>query len=235
MGEETNEGLPPQLPKELTPSRKSFFESTYLSEPYLISPDVRQRLELVVEQLKDNFPEFSCLTVVGGLSNGSYMLRSAEKRNAPTDLDFYLTGHEISRERLRAMAGVVSSKFREIGISPDPTLDGRDPRYYLNLDNLEQIMQDEDFNLLALPFQATFGDVEEAKRRVLDAVVSRADKQRIWNEIREYHMQSLSIHHGSWNDELGNYIFDNYYPDKIDRFELPLTPDEAIVALKSSV
>ena len=134
----TDDGSVSMSSDEREASRNLFLESHYLREPYVVLPKIESILVETAAELKKKFPEFVCLTVVGGLANGSYALRRAESRTAATDIDFYLIGHTTTQERLSAMADFVGSKFKDIGIIPDPSLNGKKLHYYLNLDALDR-------------------------------------------------------------------------------------------------
>lgn len=216
---------------ELTATRKAFLDDTYLIEAYIDPPEVKQLLHTTADKLRTAFPDFVCLTNVGGTANGSYELRRLEIHKASTDLDIYLVGYAGGLTYLRDMSHMVSQEAKKIGIAVDGELGGDNPENFLNLDDLNGHIDRGELNLLALPFQSAFGDVEVAKKRVVEVVMAHPQKQKVWDEIAMYHAQSLSMHHGDWSPAFNDIILQQYYPEKVARFELPITPEEAVAAL----
>jgi hypothetical protein len=216
---------------ELTPDKRAFLEGPYLEQPYLVPQEVSTALNKSAERLHATIPGFECVVNVGGTSNGSLLLRRLEKPGAATDLDFYFVGHSTMLDNLSKASAIVSDEASRVGLTLDGELNGKRDAIFLNLDDLMGHIEREDFNLLALPFQSAFGNISEAKRAILNAVISHPDKQVIWDEMANYHIQSLSIHHGTWAPAFGNLILDKYYPEKIAKFELPETPEEALAVL----
>lgn len=210
---------------------KEFVESRYLTEQYLVPPFIEEALSDAAIALQA-IPGFVGIVNVGGTANGSYELRKLSSPKPATDLDFYLIGHSEMRKYLSIASETVRDSIKNTGLEPDGVLNGRNPTYFLDLDNLEDITAEGDVNLLALPFQSFFGDSTGAKETVLQYLVARNDKQELWDEIASYHIQSLSLHHGSFDPSLSDEILNTYYPDKIARFELPATPEEALSELQ---
>src|SRR3990167_5299207 len=116
MADEFREDPSPIVPKELTPSRKQFLDTQYLQAAYLIPPEIKSTLEELTADLIQRFPELVSLTVVGGVANGSYMLRQSENPKTVTDLDFYLVGHSTSPKRLAQIANEVFKVTAKLGI-----------------------------------------------------------------------------------------------------------------------
>lgn len=87
---------------------------------------------------------------------------------------------------------------------------------------------------MALPFQSAFGNITDAKITVLSTVISHPEKQKLWDEIASYHIQSLSMHHGTWPPALNDLILSKYYQEKIAKFALPEAPEELLASLSTS-
>lgn len=219
---------------ELTPVRRAFLEGPYLEQAYLVAPEAGTALAASAQRLQVTIPGFDCVVNVGGTSNGSLLLRRLEKPRAATDLDIYFVGHSDMLGYLSQASATVSEEARRVGLTLDGELNGRRDSNFLNLDDLLGHIEREDFNLMALPFQSAFGNITDAKKAVLGAVISHPEKQRVWDEMASYHAQSLSMHHGTWSPAFGDLILDKYYPEKIARFELPETPEEALASLPSN-
>lgn len=126
---------------------------------------------------------------------------------------------------------IVAREARRVGLTLDGELNGKRASNLLNLDDIDGHIAREEFNILALPFQSAFGNVVTAQKTVLEQVIARPDKQQIWDEMAFYHVQSLSLHHGSWSPAFSDLILQRYYPEKVTKFELPETPDETLAAL----
>src|SRR3989339_467472 len=68
--------------------RQEFLENSYLKEKYLTPDYIKEKLEDISQELKEKYPDyFTSITVVGGVANGSFMLRLKEEKNPATDLD----------------------------------------------------------------------------------------------------------------------------------------------------
>ncbi|HEY9755611.1 MAG TPA: hypothetical protein V6C97_10645 [Oculatellaceae cyanobacterium] len=214
-------------------TRTTFLETQYLQKPYLVPDHIRQTLVATADELGQKFPEFTSITSVGGTTNGSLALRMIEGKKTASDLDFYLVGHAVLPDRLGQMSKVVTTRARAIGLGSDACLNGARSCNYLNLDAIGQHIEAGDVNLLSLPFQSSFGKTEEARTAVLQGILERPDKQQVWDAVRDWHLQSLSMHHGSWSLDFGNRILREYYPKKIELFSLPKTPEEALAVVGS--
>lgn len=212
-------------------TRTKFLETQYLEKPYLVPPYIRETLVATADELGQKFPEFTSITSVGGTTNGSLALRMIEGKKTASDLDFYLVGHAVSPDRLAEMSKLVTTRARAVGLGADACLNGARSCNYLNLDAIGKHIEAGDVNLLSLPFQSSFGKTVEARTAVLQGILSRPDKQQVWDAVRDWHVQSLSLHHGSWSLEFGNKILSDYYPRKIELFSLPKTPEEALAAV----
>lgn len=207
---------------ELDPIEKTFLEERYLHESHLIPDDIRQTMEEITSNLGKKFPDkFKALTLVGGTANGSFILRRMMEKNPATDVDFYLVGDGAGKNDLEGMSREVRRGLEPIHLTPDPTLNGKNERNFLNLSQLEEHIANEDFDLLALPFGAVFGSAVETRQAVLEAVKAHPNRDQIWTGIREYHAQGLSMHHGKWSDDFNDLIREKYYPEKVKIFGLP--------------
>lgn len=206
--------------------RETFLKTTYLEKEYILPGFIEEDLSSAADILASTVPGFIGIVNVGGTSNGSYELRRQQNPKAATDLDFYSIGTDETLPYLDTIATVVQDAVNADGITLDGVLNGRNPDNFLNLDHLDQIVERGDTYLLALPFRSLFGDITTAKAKVLEYVLTQPNKQELWDEIASYHLQSLSMHHGSWPQELSDTIMNTYYPQKVERFELPLTPEE---------
>lgn len=208
-----------------------FIESDYLTREFIVPTPVAERLAAAATVLSET-PGFVGLVNVGGTANGSYELRKLSTQKPASDLDFYFIGRNDMLDHLTSSSRIVEETMQGSGLGLDGVLNGRNPASFLNLDRLDEIVQRGDTNLLALPFQSFFGNTHEAKKAVLDYVGAQANQQELWDEIASYHLQSLSLHHGSIPETLMNEINETYYPAKVARFDLPLTVSEARLALE---
>jgi hypothetical protein len=220
-----------KTPEVTAAARELFLKDAYLQQPYVMPEAIKGTLERTAAELQQKFPEFNSLVTVGGTTNGSLALRMLEHGNTASDLDFYLVGRSTTPDRLNAMASLVSQRARSLGLGTDGVFSGRDPRKYLNLDRLDLHADRGDYHLLTLPFRNTFGDSRSAMTSVLETISKRPDKQEIWNEIRNVHAQSLSMHHGSWSLDFNNQILSDFYPLKIEKFGLPDTAEKMMARL----
>lgn len=216
----------------LDPRIKEFLENSYLDSPYLVPEDIRDMITGAAEELVSTIPGFECVVNVGGTANGSLALRRLEKPNPASDLDIYFVGHSEMLPHLALASAVVATSARRIGLTLDGELSGKRAQNFLNLDTLLEHIEKAELDLLALPFGSAFGNTTKAQTAVLEAVINHTDKQAIWDEIATYHAQSLSMHHGSWPSELGNFILGNYYEQKIMKFGLPEEPEELLATLQ---
>ena len=219
------EGLDPKRSHEslnFSREERTFLDDVYLKKEYIVDANVETAIKDAVESLKSRFPEnFTLLTLVGGQANGSYVLRQKQNRRYGTDVDFYLGGFKADGSTLDAMSKEVASHMQIMSLSPDGLLNGKELDRYLDLFNIESHIEHEDFDILALPFQCAFGDVVEAQRIVLEAVAKNQNANSVWDQIREYHRQSLYLSNGQWPIEFNDAILKQYADRKITNFELP--------------
>jgi len=201
-----------------------YLREFYLQQEYIVPSEIDHALDESVEALRD-MPGFEGIVNVGGTANGSYMLRKMTSPNPATDLDFYLIGNgNLNRT---AAAEIVGKKMRAVGVSLDGELNGTHPNNYLNLDQIDMLINQGDAALLALPFQSFYGpDKNAVQRKILKAILARPDAQEVWDEVANFHAQSLSLHHGSFSLEFAQHVLDDYYPAKVAKFELSITPQE---------
>ena len=202
-----------------------FLQNMYLTHEYIVPEFIHQALGDLAASLS-HMPGFEGLVNVGGTANGSLALRMLYKENPATDLDFYLIGD--ARLNRAAAAALVRTRMAAIHIPIDGEINGIRADNYLDLSHLDALIERGDAALLALPFQSFYGpDKNVTQRRVLEAVLAREDSQEVWDEVANFHAQSLSLHHGSFEYDLAQRIVDDYYPAKVEKFQLPLTPQEA--------
>jgi hypothetical protein len=203
----------------------AFAGSEYLTKAYILSPGLEQTVGKLAQHLTAKYPEFNSIVVAGGQANGSFVLRSLSKAHPGSDLDFYLVGHATTPERLQGISQNVQLAARANKLTLDGTLNGINPEIYLNLDNLEHHIQNQDYNLLALPFQAAYGEPAKAQLAVVRSVIAHSEKNTLWQQIVDAHAQSLSMHHGTWSLEFNNLIMHDFLPQKIEKFGLPESPE----------
>jgi hypothetical protein len=203
----------------------AFAGHEYLSKAYVLSPGLEQTMGKLAQDLTAKYPEFNSIVVAGGQANGSFVLRSLTRAHPGSDLDLYLVGHATTSERLHEISKDVQLAARANKLTLDGTLNGVNPGIYLNLDNLTHHIENQDFNLLALPFQAAYGETGNAQLAVLRTVIAHPEKQIVWQSIVDAHAQSLSMHHGTWSLDFNNAITRDYMPQKIEKFGLPKSPD----------
>jgi hypothetical protein len=215
---------------ELNETEKAFLEQRYLQEKYLIPGDIAEALRGGEKELAKNFSGFfNSLIVVGGVANGSLAFRKLTESDPSTDLDYYLVGYDGGEARLRDMSEETRRAMKPVALTIDPALNGENPDNFLNLSHIEQHIDSGDFDLLALPFTCSFGDAVTARRAVLSAIMARENSADIWAEVKNYHDQSLSMHHGKWSDGLNDIILKEYLPKKIERFGLPEKPEDVVI------
>lgn len=215
-----------EMAEALTPVRQEFLQERYLLEEYIVPDDIGVALEAATEQLSEQ-EGFVGLVNVGSTANGSLELRRLEGVHLGADLDFYLIGWGGMLDHLRHSSAVVARYARNSGLELDPGLNGSSQEHFFNLDDIEGHIEREELNLLALPFQSHFGDTEVARGAVIATVIEHPDRQDLWDAIANYHIQSLSLQNGRWSTAFNNAILRDYYPKKIEQFELPDTPEEA--------
>jgi hypothetical protein len=202
-----------------------FLAQVYLKEEYIVPEPVDRALRDAADTLQ-SMPGFVGVVNVGGTANGSLALRLAAGRHTATDLDFYLVGS--TDLDLAVASDVVRKEMAKVGIGIDGELNGKYRDNYLNLDEIDTLIDRGDAALLALPFQSFYGrDKSEAQRKILDAIIARSDAQDVWDEVSNFHAQSLSLHHGSFPLDFSQHILDDYYPTKVETYGLPITPQQA--------
>src|SRR3989339_451167 len=110
--------------------RQEFLENSYLKEKYLTPDYIKEKLEDISQELKEKYPDyFNSITVVGGLANGSFMLRLKEEKNPATDLDYYLVlSNTPSQNILNSISQDIRKSITEINLTPDPQLKGDYPK-----------------------------------------------------------------------------------------------------------
>jgi hypothetical protein len=209
----------------------AFASKEYLSKAYLLSPKLEQTMEKLAKDLTTKYPELNSVIVADGQSNGSFVLRSLFKAHPASDLDFYLVGHTTTVERLHQISKDVQFAVKDSKLTADGVLNGKNPEIYLNLDRLPEHIANEDFNLLKLPFEASYGGTREAQLAVIKSVISHPEKDVIWQKIVDVHAQPLSMHHGSWSLDFNNAIMHDYMPQKIEKFGLPKSPELLLKSL----
>jgi len=212
----------------LSPLRKAFLEECYLQKQYIVPDDVRQVMVESTAAVRLKHPNIACVVHVGSTATGSLALRRLEGRKTATDLDFYFIGRTARQSTLDSASEIVGSTARLAGLQPDGELNGRRASNYLNLDKLNEHIEEGDFGLLALPFCSAFGPAERIRRQVAQAIVYHSNASEVWDEVANFHIQSLSLHHGSWPQEFATTIAEDYYPRKIEAFQLPHSPIDAI-------
>jgi hypothetical protein len=206
----------------------SFASSEYLSKAYLLSPGLEKTMGKLAEELRAQYPEFNSIVVAGGQANGSFVLRSLTKAHPGSDLDFYLVGHATTSKRLAEISKGVQFAARDNKLTLDGALNGINPEIYLNLDNLTHHIENQDYNLLALSFQAAYGGPGKAQLAVIRSVINHPEKHMVWQHIVDAHAQSLSMHHGTWSLEFNNSIMHDYMSQKIEKFGLPKSPESLL-------
>jgi len=206
----------------------AFASRDYLSKAYLLSPGLEKTMGELGKDLTAKYPELNAVVVAGGQANGSFVLRSLTKAHPGSDLDFYIVGHTTTPERLNAISNDVKFAARANKLTLDGVLNGKNLGIFLNLDKLPQHIDNEDFNLLALPFQASYGATAKAQMAVIESVIAHPEKQTVWHHIVDAHAQSLSMHHGTWSLDFNKAIMHDYMPQKIEKFGLPKSPESLL-------
>ncbi|MCA9356726.1 hypothetical protein KC872_00805 [Candidatus Kaiserbacteria bacterium] len=79
-------------------------------------------------------------------------MRSVQGRRASSDADFYIIGHTTEDRVLMAMSNDVRNILGKINIPLDGFLNGSSPDVYINIDDIEGIIQRGDLNLLSAVF-----------------------------------------------------------------------------------
>ena len=209
----------------LTLQEKQFLEQVYLNHPYIVSSEIQNKLESVVSDLQTKYPqEFYFLTLVGGQANGSFVLRTLQKKRFGSDVDLYLGGRGATKATLVAISQDVRRSMKSIGLGLDGLLNGKQQNRYLDLSEISNHIERGDFDLLALPFQCSFGRTKDAQLEILKHVVGHKDETLIWSEMCTYHQQSLSLHNGQWSESLNREILHRYQKKKLEKFSLSASP-----------
>jgi hypothetical protein len=227
-----SEYLPSQVENKslFSETERSFLEGVYLQRQYVVDNLVQERITSVVDDLCEKYPKaFHFLALVGGQANGSFVLRTLQNNRVASDLDIYIGGEDSAKADLMSISEGVRRGTKSTGIGIDGVLNGTRLDRYLNLAKIPEHISAKDFDLLSLPFQCSFGRVSEARTRVIKYILESPDKDEIWNEIRSYHQQSLSLHSSHWSDEFNQQILDSYYIRKIQKFSLPQSPSDLLM------
>ncbi|NCU38525.1 hypothetical protein EOL96_05730 [Candidatus Saccharibacteria bacterium] len=223
--------------KESDPSRErvkqvsfeKFLEDEYLQNEYLVPSflDIKLKdLAIKLAQLEG----FRGLVNVGGTAIGSYVWRNKDRVKPASDLDYYLIG--FGQLDLTASSEIIQAGMSEVGLPLDGVLNGYNVANYLDLDDIDGVIDRGDSPLLALPFQSMYSNNPiSIQKHVLASILKRSDSQEVWGVIGDFHVQSLSLHHGTFTEDDNVLIMDNYYPKKIEKFGLPLAPEEMLAKL----
>jgi hypothetical protein len=204
----------------------TFLRDRYLQERYVFVSNIYTALNKAVEIINDSFPgKIFFMTIGGSVSNGSLAYRRIKSPNLNTDIDFYFGGNSLVETCLHEASLIITRAVKDEGLIPDGLLNGTRLDYALQLDNLENHIENEDFDMLALPFEASIGNSAYARQKVFEYVVSLPHPQAIWEKIVHYQHQSLSMHHSSLG-ELNNEIMNDFLPRKIEKWGLPLNIGE---------
>lgn len=219
-----------------TEVRREFLENDYLSEKYHVPNNVDEIAHSTSLKLTDRFGNFFAgLCIVGGLTNGSYVIRSREQERKPktifsrifgnsvgTDVDFYLLVDNATEDDLNGMADVVAQEFRSKGFSIDGALNGRNPDNAFDLSGVDRHIEDEAYDLLSLPFKYVQGSrISESQRAVVEAVQKSGNAMQIWEQIKFYHDSPLALYHGTFDPEFMDYVSETWMPKKVENFGLP--------------
>jgi hypothetical protein len=214
---------------------KEFLGRNYLREKYHVPPKVDKTAKIASEKLIEKYSNFIGLCLVGGLTNGSNTIRGMEQEKRPksffskifgasvaSDVDLYLLINNVSKRDLNGMADVVAKEFETIGLSIDGVLNGRNPSNAFNVSRIDRYIDNEDYDLLSLPFKYVRGkEISEVQKAIAEAVKTRLDSQTIWGQIKFYHDSTLALYHGTFDQEFMDYIYNNWLPRKVKKFGLP--------------
>ncbi len=219
-----------------TQVQREFLERDYLSEKHHVPRNVGEITKSTSSRLADGFgSRFAGLCIVGGLTNGSYVIRKREQERKPktffsrifgdslgTDVDFYLLVDNATDDDLNRMADVVAQEFRFKGFSIDGALNGRNPDNAFDLSIVDRYIEGEAYDVLSLPFKYVQGRrIIESQRAVVQAVQKRRDAQQIWEQIKFYHDSPLALYHGTFDLKFMDYVSENWMPKKVEKFGLP--------------
>ncbi len=210
-------------------SFEEFLTDEYMQNEYLVPADLNAKLKDIAKNLSQ-LDGFHGIVNVGGTANGSYEWRSKKKSNPSSDLDYYLIG--TSDLDLEIASEIISASVAEVGLHVDGVLNGKNRANFLNVDDPNGIIDRGDGALLALPFQSYYGeDAAGIQQLIVETILKRKDFQDVWDTIASFHAQSLSLHHGTFTEEENLLIMNDYYPKKVEKFELPLLPQEMQIKL----
>ena len=218
-----------------TPAQSEFLTESYLSSKFHVPEEVKSSLEEAASRLEQRFGgKFLGIVLVGGLANGSYVLRKMELADQPkslwsrflpsrvsTDVDFYFLVDGATESELGEMADVVETEFAKIRLTVDGVLNGRDPEKAFDVSKLTEHLKEEDYALLSLPFKFVIGPgVVSAQNAVLQTVRRSSDPEAVWSQIKFYHDSPLALYHGSFDKEFMKAVAQHWLPRKLNSFGL---------------
>jgi hypothetical protein len=225
--------------------QREFLEKDYLMEKYHVPQKADKTAREVSEKLKSEYGnKFVGLCLVGGLTNGSHVVRTKEQERkreqerkpkslwqnifssifSPvlSDVDFYLLVDGAAERDLEGMADIVAEEFKRIGFRSDGVLNGKNPDNTFDVSRINEYVENGHYDLLSLPFKCIFGEkIEETKKAIISAVKSRTNARDIWEQIKFYHDSPLALHHRTFDTEFMDYVLNNWLPMKIEKFGLP--------------
>lgn len=221
---------------KLTDIEAQFLEKYYLQSKYHLSKEVKQTIDSVSERLALDFgKKFVAICVVGGLVNGSYILRKLKLESKPktflgkifgsnkvaTDVDFYLIVDNADSNEIVKMANLVSYYFSKIDIVTDGTLNGKNEDNLLDISKIDFYVKNGLSDMLSLPFKYCIGHrIEECKKQVKQKIKSSSNHKSIWQEVVFYHDSTLGLYHGSFDSDFTNYVQENWLPKKLQKYGL---------------
>lgn len=214
-----------------TEREQEFLEQEYLQSKYHIPEDVQDKVSLVAQLLEKAYTTFLGICLVGGLVNGSYVLRQniAQDKNGlskflykhvwrekvPADVDFYLITEKSSLSDIEEMAEIASTHFRSLGFVIDGFLNGRDPSQALDVTRIGELIATERFDLLSLPYQCAYGSrIKAVQIKIAEEVARHGCHAEIWEQIQFYHDSPLTLRHGSFSEGFMNHVLEHWYPSK---------------------
>ena len=216
--------------------QKDFLENNYLAEKFQVPYVVEQTTKYISKNLTQRYGDsFVGLCIVGGLVNGSYILRSNEKEVKPkslfsrylkkgkvvSDVNFYLIIDNPRYTDLEGMADYTLKRFKDFDFPTGATLNGRNPDDALDISKLNQYIENEKYDLLSLPFKYAIGErINEVQKQIVKAVQKNSKSQEIWDEIRFYHDSPLALYHVTFEPEFMDYVSEAWVPKKIEKFGL---------------
>ena len=133
---------------QLTEAQRTFLEDDYCRSKFHMPDDVKRVAHSVTGTLEQSFASnFVGLCLVGGLTNGSYVLRCREAQKlVSTDVDFYLLVDDVKKCDLNGMADLVANEFINIGYIVDGVLNGRNPDNAFDLSDIDRHIAEEEFD-----------------------------------------------------------------------------------------